>query len=83
MAAESGGPAAFDRVKNLHMLRGDPLAAAFDERLPRGADDIGHLGLDGLVMIPGPKSHSGKLRQCAQRLSSAAARSLRAVRWSE
>ena len=43
MPAESGGPAAFDSSQDLDMLRGNPLAAAFDETFSRGADDIGHL----------------------------------------
>jgi hypothetical protein len=54
MAAESSGPAALDRFQDLNMLSSDPLAAAFDERLPGGADNIGHLhGWPVHLWLPG------------------------------
>lgn len=43
MSAESGRAAMLDSCQNLEMLAGEPLAAALDEFLSRGADDIGHL----------------------------------------
>src|SRR5579864_4064185 len=43
MSAECGGAATRDGLQHFQMLPGDPVAAAFDERLSRSADDIGHL----------------------------------------
>jgi hypothetical protein len=43
MPAESGRAATGDSSQDLQVLAGEPMAAAFDEPLPRCADDIGHL----------------------------------------
>ena len=43
MTAECSGATALDGCQNFAMLASEPLAAAFDEFLSRGADEIGHL----------------------------------------
>ena len=43
MTAECSRAAALDGCQNFEMLASEPLAAAFDELLSRGADEIGHL----------------------------------------
>jgi hypothetical protein len=43
MPAERGGAATLDGRQDLAVLGGQPGAAAFDEFLPRQADEIGHL----------------------------------------
>jgi hypothetical protein len=43
MPAERGGAATLDGRQDLAVLGGQPGAAAFDEFLPRHADEIGHL----------------------------------------
>ena len=43
MAAERRGAATQDRQKHLLMLAVDPLAAALDEVLSGGTNDVGHL----------------------------------------
>ncbi len=60
MSTEYGGAAALDSRQDLEMLPAEPGAAALDEFLSRGADEIGHLqgwsmhlGVSGrLVFLP-------------------------------
>ncbi len=43
MPAERGRAASFDGQQHFPVLPGDPLATAFEEGLPRDANEVGHL----------------------------------------
>jgi hypothetical protein len=65
MPAERGGAATLDGRQDLAMLGGQPGAAAFNESLPRHADEIGHLqGWPVHLNLSGRLGFLPRSRQC-------------------